>query len=124
MIDPRDIDAAEIREAHLFASVYRHPDWRWMPGMLLGSTSANMSSHRTRIAERGRDPITVHPSYVPILGDAATGGCLLALLWRHRPDLHVHNSGIVTIHDEGGATVSEATTLGRAVLQVLAGMWV
>jgi hypothetical protein len=81
--------------------------WRWMPGMRWTvQRPAPLESYSGRIGDTERQPPT--PAARPDLDDAATVGCLLALvrvLWES-PMAHTRQSGSIYVGSDRSATVN------------------
>jgi hypothetical protein len=104
--------------------------WRWMPGMLgvVYQHRGIVSDHRV---QRGTTLLAV--DRLPATDDAATAGCLLALLgeWNgYAREKYVYSNGRVTpyravVRSCVDGITHESTTLGRACIAAAAalGRW-
>ena len=135
----------------LAAFVVALPGWRWMPGMLTtdgdrvhdaiqmldGRWHLHMTSGVTITNARNEhdgwcrvlySPVhereVIHPSDAPLpdLDDAATGGCMLAMLGRCEVYMFAHS---VEVHHISTAAVGHGATLAESCARVALarGMW-
>lgn len=116
--------------------------WRWMEGMHLQNSRSGPSG---RVLEGGSDYVIwegdgctrdgggrqeqcpPHPDIIPSIDDAATVGCLLAMLWEAWPTLRPGvRMGVIVdeyVVDCLGGVMIRAATPGEAIARALLQAW-